>query len=238
MHTEYLDYTEGKTTCEGYLAYDPMIKGKRPAVIVCHAWAGQDDFARQKAEALAQLGYVGFALDMYGKGVRGGMIEQNAKLMKPFVDDRGLLARRINAAADAIRGHLMVDGNRLGAIGYCFGGMCALDLARTTPKGVIGVVSFHGLLGAPPKAAAKKITASVLALHGYDDPMATPDNLLAFAKEMSAAGADWQVHAYGHTVHAFTNPEANMPENGIVYNANADKRSWIAMKNFYEEIFG
>src|SRR5436190_23768028 len=102
MHTEYIHYKEGPTTCEGYLAYEPMIKGKRPAVIVCHAWGGQDDFARKKAEALAQLGYVGFALDMYGKGVRGGTMEQNSKLMKPFAEDRDLLKRRVNSAADFI----------------------------------------------------------------------------------------------------------------------------------------
>jgi dienelactone hydrolase len=116
--------------------------------------------------------------------------------------------------------------------------MCALDLARSAPEGLAGVVSFHGLLGAPAKDSGKTITSKVLILHGYDDPMATPDQLLAFAKEMSAAGADWQAHVYGNTVHAFTNPEANMPEHGIKHSPIAESRSWIAMKHFFEEVFG
>lgn len=245
MHTEYIDYSEGKTALEGYLAYDTTIKGKRPAVIVSHAWGGQDDFARGKAEALAKLGYAGFALDLYGKGVRGDSPEANTKLMQPFMSDRKLIDRRIKAALEAIRKHLIVDGDHIGAIGFCFGGLCALDLARNGATGLRGVVSFHGIL-APPQPSApetssprgKQITAKVLALHGYNDPFAPPDAVLAFAKEMTEARADWQMHMYGNTVHAFAVPEANMDDRGIVYNKSADQRSWIAMKNFFEEIFG
>ena len=131
MHTEYIDYKDGDTLCEGYLAYDATIKGSRPAIVVCHAWGGQDDFARDKANKLAELGYVGFAIDMYGKGKRGRNNDENAKLMQPFVQDRAVLDRRANAGAAEIRKHMMVQADQIGAIGFCFGGMCALDLARS-----------------------------------------------------------------------------------------------------------
>lgn len=236
MQTEYIDYKEGSTTLEGFVAFDAATKTKRPTVIVAHAWGGQDDFARQKAQALAELGYVGFALDVYGKGKRGSTMEENAKLMQPFVDDRALLRRRLLAAVDAVKAHAMVDGNHIGAIGYCFGGLCVLDLARSAARGVRGVVSFHGLFAPPELGAQERITANVLALHGWDDPMATPDAVLAFAREMSGAKADWQLHAYGNTVHAFTNPDANMADKGILYNKDADRRSWQEMVNFFEEV--
>jgi dienelactone hydrolase len=236
MKTEILDYTDVALKLEGFVAFDETRPGRRPAVIISHAWAGQGEFEREKAKKLAQLGYVGFALDMYGKGKRGSSPEENAKLMQPFIDDRALLSRRINAAIQTIARHPMVDASHIGAIGFCFGGLCALDLARAVPHGLRGVVAFHGLLGAP-QLPRKKITARVLALHGWDDPLAPPDQVLAFAKEMTEAGADWQLHAYGHTVHAFTNPEAKSKEMGFAYDATADRRSWIEMKAFFEEVF-
>jgi dienelactone hydrolase len=238
MHTEFIDYRDGDTLCEGYLAYDTSIKGKRPAVVVCHAWAGQDDFARDKANKLAELGYVGFALDMYGKGRRGSSPDENAKLMGPFVEDRTLLDRRANAGVGEARRHMMVDPNQIGAIGYCFGGMCAFDLARSGTEGLQGVCAFHGLLTPPSHVRAKKITAKVMALHGYDDPMANPDHMVAFCNEMTRMGADWQLHAFGHCVHAFTNPVAADKKQGLHYNADADRRSWLLMKNFFDEVFG
>jgi dienelactone hydrolase len=237
MHTETIDYADGSTKLEGFLAYDATIKGKRPAVIVCHAWAGRDEFAQKKAEALGQLGYVGFALDMYGKGKRGANNDENAKLMGPFVQDRELLDRRVNAAANEVRKHLMVDAKQIGAMGFCFGGMCALDLARSGPEGLQGVVSVHGLLTAPPKRRAKKISANILALHGYSDPMAPPDQMKAFCDEMVQAGADLQLHAFGHCVHAFTNPMANDRAHGMEYDAVAEKRSWALIKGFFDEVF-
>jgi dienelactone hydrolase len=238
MHTEYIDYTDGKLTCEGYLVYDPTIKGKRPAVVVSHAWGGQGDFERNKAQWLAQLGYVGFALDLYGKGVRGTTMEQNATLMQPFVDDRAMLKQRMIAGVNAIKQHMMVDSHRIGAMGFCFGGMCVLDLARAVVPGVQGVVSIHGLFHPPKLGKQAQITAKVLALHGFDDPMATPEHMVALGKELDSAGADWQLHAFGNTMHAFTNPDANMPDKGLQYNKSADQRSWIAIKNFFEEVFG
>ena len=144
MNTQYLDYTDGEITCEAYVAYDESQTSKRPCVLVSHQWSGQSDAERKKAEQLAQLGYVGFAIDIYGKGVRGGLLDDNSKLIQPFLDDRAMLRRRILAALAAAQRHPMVAPDRIGAIGYCFGGLCVLDLARSAAPGVKGVVSFHG----------------------------------------------------------------------------------------------
>jgi dienelactone hydrolase len=238
MHTEFIEYADGKTTCEGYLVYDATIKGKRPAVVVSHAWAGQTHFERKKAEWLAQLGYVGFALDLYGKGMRGTTMEQNATLMQPFVDDRAMLKQRIIAGVSAIKQHMMVDGHRIGAIGFCFGGMCVLDLARAVVPGVQGVVSIHGMFHPPKLGKQEKITTKILALHGFDDPMVPPDQMVALGRELDAAGADWQLHAFGNTMHAFTNPEMKFPEKGLQYSKTADQRTWVEVKYFFEEVFG
>jgi dienelactone hydrolase len=235
VKAEYLDYNDGDVTCEGYVAYDDATKTKRPGVLVSHAWAGQGKLERAKAEKLAELGYVGFALDLYGKGKRGASMEENAKLMQPFIDDRAMLRTRIWAALDAVKKHARVDADRVAAIGFCFGGLCVLDLARSVPVGLKGVVSFHGLFHPPKLGKQAPITSKVLMLHGYDDPMAKPESVVAIAQELTAAKADWQLHAYGRTSHAFTNPEANSPDHGLLYNATADRRSWVAMKNFLEE---
>lgn len=236
MHTEYSDYTDSKLNCEGFFAYEGKEKAKRPCVMIHHAWGGQSDFEREKAEELAKLGYVGFALDMYGKGNRGTNFDENAKLMQPFLDDRAMLLQRMKAALEHAKKHPMVDAERIASIGYCFGGLCVLDLARSGAT-VRGVVSFHGLFNPPNLGKQGNISAKVLILHGYDDPMARPDSMVEMANELTSANADWQIHAYGKTVHAFTNPEANMPDNGIMYDKKADKRSWQAMKNFLEEVF-
>jgi dienelactone hydrolase len=235
LKTEYLEYKDGAVTCEGYVAYDEATKTKRPGVLVSHAWGGQGKLERNKADKLAALGYVGFALDLYGKGKRGASMEENAKLMQPFIDDRAMLRTRISTALDALKQHALVDANRVAAIGFCFGGLCVLDLARSVPAGLKGVVSFHGLFHPPKLGKQAPITAKVLMLHGYDDPMARPDSVVAIAQELTEAKADWQLHAYGRTSHAFTNPEANSPDHGLLYNATADRRSWVAMKNFLEE---
>jgi len=232
-----VNYVDGDTVLEAFFAYDDAIVGRRPAVLINHTWGGRDDFVANKAIKLAELGYVGFALDMYGKGVLGSGPEENAKLMQPFIDDRALLQRRISAALATVKLLPWVDDKKCAAIGFCFGGLCVLDLARTGVD-IKGVVSFHGILAAPGNTEGKPIKAKVLALHGHDDPLGPPEQVLAFAQEMTKAGADWQVHVYGNTMHAFTNPIANNPGVGNVYQADADRRSWIAMKNFLEEILG
>jgi dienelactone hydrolase len=235
MNTQYLDYNDGEVTCEAYVAYDESWTSKRPCVLISHQWGGQSDVEREKAEELGRLGYVGFAIDIYGKGVRGGLLEDNSKLMQPFLDDRAMLRRRILAALAAAQKHPMVAPDSIGAIGYCFGGLCALDLARSAAPSVKGVVSFHGVLLPPNLGEQAPITAKVLILHGYDDPLAPPEHVLAIARELTEAKADWQLHAYGHTMHAFTAEGVNLPERGLKHNAAAARRSWTAMKNLFEE---
>jgi dienelactone hydrolase len=208
----------------------------RPAVLISHAWGGRDHFVAEKARMLAALGYVGFALDVYGKGISGSSKEENAKLMQPFMEDRAKLQQRMKAALTALTQLPQVDSHKIAAIGFCFGGLCVLDLARTGVA-LQGVVSFHGLLGMPENTKGNKIKAKILALHGRDDPMVPPEQVHAFQEELTQAAADWQFVTYGHTVHAFTNPVANDPDFGTVYHADADRRSWQAMKNFFAEIF-
>jgi dienelactone hydrolase len=235
MDTRLVEYHDGDTLLEGYLAHDGSGE-RKPAVLISHAWAGRTGFENQKAEALAKLGYVGFAMDNYGKGKQGTSMEENQALMTPFVQDRAMLGKRLLSGLEAVRNLDMVDTSRIAAIGFCFGGLCVLDMARSGAD-LKGVVSFHGLFGAPDNLPNAHIKAKVLALHGYADPMVPPESVLALASEMTEAGADWQIHAYGNTAHAFTNPDANMPENGMQYSPVADNRSWTAMQNFLAEIF-
>jgi dienelactone hydrolase len=236
IQTRLIDYTHGDLVLEGFLAWDDVADAPRPAVAISHACGGRSEFEEGRAIRLAQQGYVGFALDMYGKGVRGSNPEENAGLMAPFLEDRPLLQARISAAIDLLREQPEVDAGRVAAMGFCFGGLCVLDLARIGSD-VRGVASFHGLFGAPGNTAGNRIGAKVLCLHGYDDPMVPPQSVLDLAAEMSDAGADWQLHAYGNTQHSFTNPNANDPAMGAVYDAAADRRSWVALLDFLGEIF-
>lgn len=238
MHTQVLEYDDQGTLLEGFYAFDETAgsKNKKPLVLVSHDWSGCNDFSRSKAKKLAELGYVGFALDMFGKDKRGSTKAEKGALIKPLMEDRALLRRRIQAAVTAAKQLPMVDSQKIAAIGFCFGGLCVLDLARSGAA-LRGVVSFHGLLSAAAGLSTAAIQAKILVLHGYDDPMVLPEDVFAFAQEMTAAKADWQIHMYGNTMHAFTNPEAHDPDFGTVYEAQADQRSWRALKNFLEEVF-
>ena len=236
LKTKKIDYYDGNTLLEGYYAFDDSKPGKKPAVLVAPDWSGKNDFACQKAEQLAELGYIGFALDMYGKGKLGETKEEKIALMSPFMEDRALLRQRMLAALDAVNKLENINPSRIGAIGFCFGGLCVLDLARSGAD-VRGVVSFHGLLGAPSNLPDKKIQAKILALHGYDDPMVPPEQVAEFQKEMTKTKVDWQIHIYGNTMHAFMNQKANDPGFGTVYNPLTEKRAWLAMKDFFAEIF-
>lgn len=236
IKSQLVEYRDEDVALEGLIAWDDNVSGARPGVLISHAWGGRSQFEDGKARALAELGYAAFALDLYGKGVRGSSPEENASLMQPFLDDRALLQRRLLQSLTTLRNQPQVDSEKVAAIGFCFGGLCVLDIARTG-EDLAGVVSFHGLLGAPGNTDGNRIKAKVLVLHGWDDPMATPDNVDSLAAELSAMQADWQLHAYGNTRHAFTNPDANDPAMGTVYSAVADARSWMAMKNFLGEIF-
>ena len=236
IQTRTIDYKDGEADLQGYVAWDDAVAGQRPGVMISHAWAGRSDFENDKAEELAKLGYVGFALDLFGKGVLGTSTEENSALIQPFLEDREMLQGRLQVALDVLKNLDEVDANQVAAIGFCFGGLCVLDLARIDAD-VNGVVSFHGLFGSPGNTAGNKTNVKVLVQHGWDDPMATPDQVVSLGEELTSMGADWQIHAYGNTMHAFTNPQANDPDFGTVYNPDADRRSWNTMQNFLSEIF-
>lgn len=231
---QVVDYQDGDTTCKGFYCYDDSRSGPLPAVLIAHAWGGRDEFVERKARRLAWHGYAAFGWDMYGNCKRGNSTEECQALIAPFMGDRTRIAKRANAALAAVRKLPQVDARRVAAMGFCFGGLCVLDLARSGAD-VRGVVSFHGLLkpnGLPPQ----KIASKILVLHGHDDPMAPVEDVVALEKEFTAAKADWQVHAYGGTMHAFTQPGANNPSFGTVYNENADRRSWHTLMGFLEEV--
>ncbi len=234
LKTKKIEYYDGNTKLEGYYAFDDSTSGKKPAVLVVHDWSGRNDFACQKAEKLAELGYLGFAIDMYGKVTEDN--NEKMALMKPFLDDRNKLRQRLNAALNTVRTLELVTTTKIAVIGFCFGGLCALDLARSGET-IRGVVSFHGLLTPLPQKMHSSIHAKVLVLHGHDDPMVAPEQITQFQNEMTKANADWQLHIFSNTKHAFTNPIANDPKLGLLYNPIADKRSWIEMKSFLSEIF-
>lgn len=229
-------YAHNGTQLEGMLVYDDSWQTAMPGVMVCHAWAGRGAFEIEKARAIAEEGYAAFAVDLYGKGVLGKSKDENMALMTPFMEDRAMLQARLKVALKAFGDQEVVDEKRIAAIGFCFGGLCALDMARSGAD-VVAVASFHGLFNAPGNTAGKKIKAKVLALHGNDDPMVPHADVMSLADELTAAGADWQIHIYGQTMHAFTNPDANDPAFGTVYNETADRRAWQALDDFLEEIF-
>ncbi|MDJ0712215.1 MAG: dienelactone hydrolase family protein [Woeseiaceae bacterium] len=232
-----IDYYDGDVLLEGRLSYDDSVAGPRPGILVSHTIAGRGPLEESKAGRLAEQGYAAFALDLYGKHARGKTLDENRALMNGQLDDRPAMQHRLRISLDTMRAQPEVDDSRTGAIGFCFGGLCVLDIARTG-EDIAGVVSFHGLFGPPGNTTGNRIRARVLVLHGWDDPMVTPDSVNSLAAEMSAMGADWQLHAYGNTKHAFTNPVANDHVRGTVYNEDADRRSWQAMTNFFAELFG
>lgn len=227
---------------KGFLAV-PKAGGKRPAVIVAHAWRGQDDFARNKAKELADLGFVGFAVDMYGDGIEAKTDHQAAELMKPLFVDRKEVRGRILAAYDALKEHPSVDPRKIAAIGFCFGGLVVLELLRSGVE-LAGVVSFHGVLGnhlggfkAHTEPLNHPLKGALLLLHGYHDPLVSNEDLTAIQKEFTDAGVDWQLNIYGNAAHAFSNPEAADQEHGLVYHPATCKRAWLAMNNFLSEQF-
>ena len=237
LHREAMEYRHGDTVLQGYLVYRNDVKGRRPGVLVVHEWYGLGKYPKARADKLAELGYVAFALDMYGKGILAEDNERAAQLSGVYKEDRKLMRGRARAGLDVLRKHDLVDTDRVAAIGYCFGGTTALELARSGAE-LAGVVSFHGGLSTPVPADAKNIRGKVLVLHGSDDPLVGQQEVLAFQDEMRQAGVDWQMNTYGGAVHSFTNPEAGKnPLEGVAYNEKADRRSWDAMQRFFAEIF-
>ena len=219
------------------MAWDSGVAAPRPGVMIAHTIAGRSDFEEDRAQQLAKLGYVGFAIDVYGKGTQGSNFDKNRAWMTSLAEDRPLLQQRLLSALGAMQAQAEVDAARVAAIGFCFGGLCALDVARVGAD-VAGVASFHGILSAPGNTADNRIDAKILVLHGWDDPLATPEEVVSLADELTSMGADWQLHAYGNTMHAFTNPGASDPDGGKQYSEIVNRRSWIAMQNFFAELFG
>ncbi len=234
--TQIVDYQQGDTPLEGYIAYDDSVSGPRPGVLIVHQWLGLTNYEKHRAEQLAQLGYVAFCADIYGKGIHPKDTGEAGALAGKYKSDRQLLRARANAALDTLKKNPLVDTSKVAAIGYCFGGTTVIELALSGAD-VNGVVSFHGGLDAPTPADAKNIKCKVLALAGADDPFQKPEDLTAFESEMRDAKVDWQIAFYGGAVHSFTQPDPGFVNPGAHYNEKADKRSWQAMKDFFAEIF-
>lgn len=238
MRTEDIDYRDGSLNLRGLLAYDETVQGKRPGIVVVHEAWGLGDHAMDQTKILAGMGYVALAADMYGDRRMATDLPSAMELMGDMRTDPAKLRGRAGAAVAALRAQPNVDGSRMAAIGFCFGGTTVLELARGGAD-LKGVVSFHGGLqtGAPAQKGA--VMPKVLVCTGADDPMVPPAQVVDFEDEMRAAGADWQVIAYGGTVHGFTNPNAGkiVKLDGVAYNAQAARRSWAAMQAFFDEIF-
>ena len=222
---------------EGVIAYDDEVETPRPGVLVLPNVLGQKEADNVKAEDLAKLGYVGFACDVFGQGKRAQRGPDMGVYMNECLADRAQLRDRLAASLRVLKGFGHVDAARTAAIGFCFGGLCVLDMARSG-QDVLGVVSFHGVFNRPDYANVTPIAPKVLVCHGWEDPLAKPDAVVALAAELTEGGADWQLHGYGHTGHGFTDKSArDLGIPGVGYNEAADRRSWKAMQDFLTELF-
>ena len=238
VKTELVEYKQGDVVLQGYIAFDEAVTGKRPGVLVIHDWMGVSDDTKMRAEMLAKLGYVALTADIYGKGVRPKNSQEASAEAGKFYQDRALLRARAKAGLDFLMSRPEVDPTRLAVMGYCFGGGASLELAMSGAP-LKGVVTFHGSLTTPTPDDAKNIKGKVLVLHGADDPYVKQADVTAFMDEMRKAGVDWELVQYSGAVHAFTIRGAGSDNSkGAAYNPEADRRSWQAMKDFFEEIFG
>jgi len=235
-----VEYSAQGVVMKGYLAYDENIKVKRPGVLVIHEWWGLNDYARKRARMLAELGYTGLAVDMYGEGKEAMHPDDAGKFSSELMKNFDVAKIRFIAAMDFLKQQPTVDSTRIAAIGYCFGGGVVLNMAR---QGIDlkGVASFHGSLYAVEPARVGSVKAKILVLHGGEDKFIPTEQIGAFKQEMKSAGADFRFIPYPGAVHSFTNPEAdeygkkfNMP---IAYNADADRNSWNELKKFLSMIF-
>jgi len=236
IKTKPVEYMDGKQKCIGYLAWDESYADPKPCILINHAWSGRDGFAEDKAIQMAALGYIGFVLDNYGDGALPETVEEKQALMGPLKDDRKALLKRLKAGMKAAANLPEVDEKHMAAMGFCFGGLCSLDMARAG-LGLKAVISFHGLLDAPDYAT-KKSKTKVLVAHGWDDPMATPDQAVAVGNELTKAGMDWQLLAFGGTTHAFMVPGADSGDGTLKHNADAERRAWTATLELLDEVFG
>jgi len=235
--TKTISYQEDGASLQGYLAYDNVLKGKRPGVLVVHEWWGLNDYARKRATQLAAMGYVAFALDMYGKDKVADHPEQAKEFMKKVTQNVDTWQKRALAGLEILKKQPNTDSNRIAAIGYCFGGSTVQQLAYSGAD-IRGIVSFHGSLIPPTESAVKQTKAKILICHGASDPYTKPEALQTYLTTMNASGIDWKMSIYAHAKHAFTNPDAdNYGMAALGYNRTADRRSWEDMKQFFNEIF-
>lgn len=233
--TEAVPYREGDVALEGYLAYDDAIAGKRPAVIVVPEWWGLNDYAKQRARQLAELGYVAFAIDMYGQGKVTDQSEQASQWAGALYTNPAKWRQRARAGFDVVANHARVDKNHIGAIGYCFGGSTVQQMAWSGLP-LKAVVSFHGNLVPPTKAEAAQTKASVLICHGAADPLISDQDMDAFLKALGGSPVDWQLIMYAKAKHSFTNPKADAAGmDAVGYDEAADRRSWEHMRVFFRE---
>jgi dienelactone hydrolase len=237
MRMEPHEYTLDGTVFRGELAWDESRPGPRPGVFIAHEGGGFNDHSLRRARLLAEEGYVALAGDMYGERRQTKSREEAMALIGELRADLGKLRARVNAGVEALRRAPGVDARRIAAIGFCFGGLTVLELARSGAD-VAGVVSFHGLLATSQPARPGEVKARVLACHGHNDPLVPPEQLVAFMRELEAAGADWQVLALGGAAHGFMNRDAKNTVPGIVYDERAERRGWAALQRFFGEIFG
>lgn len=235
FHGQPVDYKDGDVALEGYLA-KPDKDAVAPGILIVHQWGGLTDNEKMRADMLAKLGYVAFAVDIYGKGIRPTGNERGQYASK-YKGDRALYRSRLKAGLEQIRKTPGVDGSKIVVIGYCFGGTGALELARSGAD-IVGAVSFHGGLDGGKPEEAKNIKCPILICNGADDPSVPPAQIQSFLDEMRAGNVDYSFINYGNAVHAFTQKEAgNDNSRGAAYNAEADRRSWIALQDFLREVF-
>lgn len=235
--TSDVEYKIGDVTFQGYIAYDNANSSKRPGILIVHQWRGLTDHEKSSARQLAELGYFAFAADIYGKGVRPQSSEEAGKESGKYFADRILFRERLTAALSELKMQPLVDVNNIAAIGYCFGGGGVLELARSGAD-IKGVVSFHGSLKSANPEDAKNIKCKVLVLHGAIDPFVPQEVVMGFKKEMDDANVDYVLTEYAGAVHSFTiKTEGTDNSKGSAYNEKADKRSWQAMRDFFNEIF-
>lgn len=238
MQTHDVDYRHGAVNLRGYLAFDETAAERRPGVLVFHEGLGLGDFAMARARMLAELGYVAFAADMFGDRRQARNLQEVAKLVGDLRDEPQMLRARGRAALAKLAALPQVDANRIGAIGFCFGGSVVLELARDGAD-LNAVVSFHGVLATRTPAVSGNVKASVLVCTGADDPLAPLEQIKAFEDEMRAADVrDWQVISYGNTLHGFTNPAADGSMlRTALYSEQADRRAWASMRSLFNEVF-
>jgi dienelactone hydrolase len=236
VKTEVVEYQQGETVLQGFFAWDDAVKGKRPGVLVIHEWWGHNQHARNQAVRLAKAGFVGFALDMYGKGKLAKHPEDAQAFVKEATADPAVPKARFEAAVARLKAHRLVDGAHLGAVGYCFGGGVALSMARAG-EDLDAVATFHGALAnRGPPAEKGKVKPRILVLTGGADTFVPKEQVEAFEQEMKDAGARVEVISYPGVKHSFTNPDAAQAGMAaLAYDADADRKSWkAAMKMFHE----